>query len=52
MMEAKAAADRWTDNVFQLQSYCVNNFGISRGDFLEQFGLKEDFDYVPDVPKC
>lgn len=46
MLEAKAACDRWTDNIFTIQSYCTNNFGISRSDFAAQFGIPEDLDYV------
>lgn len=44
--EAKLASNRWTDNIFTLQSYCSNNFNIPRAQFNEQFNLPEDFDYV------
>ncbi|KAI8818380.1 meiotic nuclear division protein 1 [Fimicolochytrium jonesii] len=44
---AKAAANRWTDNIFALQSYCGRNFGISASQFAEQFGMKDDFDTLP-----
>jgi PHP family Zn ribbon phosphoesterase len=54
--QAKDDCNRWTgmpchafmplDNLFALQSYCCTNFGISRPDFLAQFGLEEDVDYV------
>lgn len=44
--KAKQAANRWTDNIFTLQSFCSNNFGIERSQFNEQFGLPEDFDYI------
>lgn len=43
---AKAGADRWTDNIFTLQSYCANTFNIDRSDFATQFGIPEDLDYV------
>jgi hypothetical protein len=43
---AKEAANRWTDNIFTLQSYCSNNYNIARSDFYTQFGLPEDLDYV------
>jgi hypothetical protein len=46
MIEAKAGADLWTDNIFTLQSYCANNFGIGRSDFATQFEVPEDLDYV------
>ena len=54
-MQAKDDCNRWTgmlchdlylDNLFALQAYCCTNFGISRPDFLAQFGLEEDVDYV------
>ena len=32
----------YLDNLFALQSYCCTNFGISRPEFLAQFGLEED----------
>lgn len=44
--KAKAAANRWTDNVFTLQSYCANNFSIERSQFNEQFSIPDDFDYI------
>lgn len=46
VLAAKAGCDRWTDNIFALQSYCANSFGISRSDFAVQFGISEDLDYV------
>ena len=44
--KAKLAANRWTDNIYTLQSFCGNNFGIGRGQFEEQFGIPDDFDYI------
>lgn len=44
--KAKVAANRWTDNIFTLQSYCSNNFSIDRSQFNEQFSLPDDFDYI------
>lgn len=46
-MKSKVAANRWTDNIFTLQSYCANNFAIDRSQFNEQFSIPEDFDYIP-----
>ena len=43
---AKEAANRWTDNIFSLQTYCGNKFGISKADFDSQFEIPDDFDYV------
>lgn len=48
---ARAACDRWTDNVFALQSYVTSTFGVSRSDFCAQFEVPEDFDYVAE-PKA
>lgn len=44
--KAKLAANRWTDNIFTLQSYCANNFSIERSQFNEQFSIPDDFDYI------
>jgi len=35
-----------TDNIFSIQSYCSNHFGISGSDFLRQFDLPETFDSI------
>ncbi|KAJ1984482.1 Meiotic nuclear division protein 1 [Dimargaris verticillata] len=45
--EAKDAANRWTDNIFIIQSYCVNKFGVETADFNKQFGITDDFDNLP-----
>ncbi|KND04491.1 uncharacterized protein SPPG_00219 [Spizellomyces punctatus DAOM BR117] len=44
---AKDAANRWTDNIFALQSYCSRTFNISSQQFYEQFNIPEDFDSIP-----
>ncbi|KAJ3054296.1 Meiotic nuclear division protein 1 [Rhizophlyctis rosea] len=44
---AKDAANRWTDNIFALQSYCNRKFNISAQDFNRQFGISDDFDSIP-----
>ncbi|KAJ1957544.1 Meiotic nuclear division protein 1 [Dispira parvispora] len=44
--QAKDAANRWTDNIFILQSYCSNKFMIPAADFNRQFGIPEDFDNI------
>lgn len=43
---AKDAANRWTENVWEMQSYCVNKFGIDRTAFDQQFGIPDDFDTI------
>ncbi len=44
--KAKSAANRWTDNIFTLQTFCANNFSIERAQFNEQFSIPDDFDYI------
>ncbi|KAF7728598.1 Meiotic nuclear division protein 1 [Apophysomyces ossiformis] len=46
-MVAKEAANRWTENIWTIQSYCVNQFGMDRKAFNQSFGLSEDFDTLP-----
>ncbi|CAG8590950.1 2291_t:CDS:2, partial [Paraglomus occultum] len=41
---ALESANRWTENIFLLQSYCVNKCNVERADFNRQFGIPEDFD--------
>ena len=43
---AKLGSNRWTDNIFTIQSYCSNNYCIPKSQFNEQFSIPEDFDYV------
>lgn len=42
----KEMANRWTDNIFTLQSFCSNQYNIGRNDFNSQFGIPEELDYV------
>jgi hypothetical protein len=44
--DAIGAANRWTDNIFIIRSYCCNNFGMEQDKFNEHFGISADFDYV------
>ncbi|KAI8379233.1 meiotic nuclear division protein 1 [Radiomyces spectabilis] len=44
---AKEAANRWTENIWALQSYCVNKFNMDRKLFNETFGISDDFDTIP-----
>jgi hypothetical protein len=44
--EAKLGSNRWTDNIFTIQSYCSNNYCIPRSQFNEQFSIPDDFDYA------
>ncbi|KAI7871138.1 meiotic nuclear division protein 1 [Spinellus fusiger] len=46
-LRAKEAANRWTENLWTLQSYCVRTFGIERSVLNEQFGLEDTLDTLP-----
>ncbi|XP_011705594.1 PREDICTED: meiotic nuclear division protein 1 homolog [Wasmannia auropunctata] len=41
----KDATNIWTDNIFSIQSWCKNKFGISEQDLNKQFNISEDLDY-------
>eukprot|EP00842_Homolaphlyctis_polyrhiza_P001291 jgi/Hompol1/2162/HPOL_002196-RA len=43
---AREAADRWTDNIFSLQRYCREQYGISASDFNSQFEIPDELDYA------
>jgi len=43
---ALESANRWTDNVMSLMSYCKKNFNIEENQFTEMFGVPKDFDYL------
>lgn len=43
---AKEAANRWTESIWEMQSYCVNKFGMERQLFDQTFGIKDDFDTI------
>jgi hypothetical protein len=43
--QAKEAVNRHTDNIFTLQAYCKNKFGMSNSDFSSTFEVP-DLDYV------
>ncbi|RDD46548.1 Meiotic nuclear division protein 1-like protein [Trichoplax sp. H2] len=40
------AANRWTDNIFSIKSWCRNKFCFEDKVIDKQFGIPEDFDYV------
>ncbi|KAL6120300.1 hypothetical protein NUSPORA_02987 [Nucleospora cyclopteri] len=35
-----------TDNIFTVQSFVINKFGIDKQTFNEQFGVPEEMDYI------
>ncbi|XP_065663868.1 meiotic nuclear division protein 1 homolog isoform X2 [Hydra vulgaris] len=43
---ATDAANRWTDNIFSLKSWCVKKFNMDSSVIDKQFGIPEDFDYI------
>lgn len=43
---AKEAANRWTENVFAVKSWCKNKFSLEEESINKQFGIPEDFDYL------
>ncbi|KAA0203872.1 hypothetical protein HAZT_HAZT002682 [Hyalella azteca] len=43
---ALEAANRWTDNIFTIKSWCKNKFFIEDDVINKQFGIPEDLDYV------
>ncbi|XP_018323049.1 meiotic nuclear division protein 1 homolog isoform X2 [Agrilus planipennis] len=42
----KDAANRWTDNVFSVKTWCKNKFNIEEGVMNKQFKIPSDFDYI------
>ncbi|XP_058955213.1 meiotic nuclear division protein 1 homolog isoform X2 [Pocillopora verrucosa] len=43
---SKEGANRWTDNVFTIKSWCERKFGLEKKMIDKSFGIPEDFDYV------
>ncbi|XP_035220522.1 meiotic nuclear division protein 1 homolog [Stegodyphus dumicola] len=43
---AKEAANRWTDNIFSIRSWCKNKFFFEESVINKQFGIPEDLDYI------
>lgn len=44
--EALDSANRWTDNLFAIKSWCNKKFNIDSKTLDKQFGIPEDFDYL------
>jgi chromosome segregation ATPase len=42
----KEAANRWTDNIFAVKSWCKKKFMIEDKVLNKQFGIPEDLDYI------
>lgn len=43
--EYREATNKWTDNIFAIQSWCKNKFDISEGYLNKQFNIPDDLDY-------
>ena len=46
------AANRWTDNIFNVRTWCNKKFNIETKSFDKNFGLGEDFDYLEEEKKA
>ncbi|KAI8596312.1 meiotic nuclear division protein 1 [Dissophora ornata] len=44
---AKDSANRWTENIFTFQSYCVDKFNVDRQEFNKNFNLDDEMDTFP-----
>lgn len=44
--DAKVAINKWTDNIFSLQSYVKNKLSVDPNTFNKNFGIPDDFDYI------
>lgn len=42
----KMSINRWTDNLFILEDWCVKNIGVERAAFKEMFSLSDQIDYI------
>ena len=43
---AKEAANRWTENIWEIESYCVNNYNMDRTVFKQSFDIPDDLDVL------
>jgi len=43
---ALEAANRWTDNIMTLMTYCKKTFNVEENDFSQMFGVPKDMDYL------
>ena len=43
---AVEGANRWTDNVYALRSFCQKKFNMDGRDFDKAFQIPQDFDYI------
>ena len=43
---AKESANRWTDNIFSVKSWCKRKFAIEESAINKNFQIPEDLDYL------
>ena len=43
---AKESANRWTDNIFSVKTWCKRKFAIEEAAINKNFGIPEELDYV------
>ncbi len=48
----RTGANRWTDNIFALQSWAVNKHGLDKGQFNKQFEISDELDYLDETPSA
>lgn len=44
--KAKECANRWTDNIFNCQTWANSKFSMDRRDFGKQFEIPDELDYL------
>lgn len=49
--EAKASAERWTDNTWAVVDWLKKKYGMSSRDAVKQLGITDEFDYPAFTPK-
>lgn len=47
----KESANRWTDNIFNCQSWATAKFNMERKAFSRQFEIPDDLDYLEASPQ-
>ena len=46
IVASKEAINRWTDNIFSVQSWCKIKFGIDNKTMCQNFGIPDELDYI------
>ena len=45
-VQLKSGANRWTDNIFAIQSWAVNKHNLDKSQFNKQFEISDELDYL------